>query len=109
VFCKPTYYPNGIKIGGCFEVDPDTDLSALFKKQNFAANGTIAADTNLAVSTGTNTLVMPLLPTKGILEIKSISGVITLDPGTNTVENGNSISTAVARRFNLDGTVWIEL
>lgn len=80
-----------------------------FIKQNFIANGTITDNVNLATSTGTNTLVMPLTPTKGILEVKSISGTITLNPGTNTVENGNTVSTTVNRRFNLNGTVWLEL
>ncbi len=91
---------NGITIG----------LSELtFVKQVVVGSDTIADDTDLVVSTGTHTLTMSLAPTKGILEIKSISGVITLNPGTNTVENGITVATTTNRRFNLNGTVWLEL
>ena len=79
-----------------------------FNKQNFSANGTINSETELAISTGTNTLIMPTTHI-GVLEVKSISGTVTLDPGSNTIENGNTVSTTANRRFNLDGTVWIEL
>ena len=101
-------------IGIAISTSPENGITIklsedLFIKETFGSSGTISDNVNLAVSTGTNTLTMPLTPTKGILEIKSIAGTITLDPGTNTVENGNTISTTVARRFNLDGTVWLEL
>lgn len=79
-----------------------------FKKETFVASGTISDDTNLALSTGTNTLTMPLTNIKP-LETKSISGVITLDPGTNTVENGTTVSSTASRTFCLVGTVWREL
>jgi hypothetical protein len=76
--------------------------------QSFTAGGTIGDAADLILSTGTHTLIMPLIRTE-VIEIKSISGTITLDPGTNTVENGNTISTTVSRRFYLNGTVWLEL
>ena len=75
--------------------------------QRFTSGGTINPATNLVLSTGTHTLVMS--DSEGILNIKSVSGVITLDPGSNTVENGNTISTTVNRIFFLEGTVWLEL
>ena len=92
---------NGLTIG----------LSELtFVKQTITGTGqTIADDTDLVVSTGTHTITMSTAPTKGILEVKSISGTITLNPGTNTVENGNTVATTANRRFNLTGTVWLEL
>ena len=107
--CKTTNFPNGIDVGNCLLLEDGIDLSAFFKKQVFISSDTIDDDTDLAMSTGTNTLIMPTTPTKGILECKSISGTITLDPGTNTVENGNTVSTTVNRRFNLEATVWREL
>ena len=97
------------------EVDTDTSTVSLiilaasgFVKQTFSSGGTINSDTNLALSTGTHTLVMPTTYV-GILETKSISGIATLDLGTNTMENGNSVPAGSNRRFNLDGTVWVEL
>ena len=111
--CKTTYYPNGLRVGSCLEIDDGTDLSALFKKQSFTSSGSIDDDTNLAVSDGTNTLTMPLTPTKGVLETKSKSGTATLDAGSNTFEStGTSTETVtntVNREWNLDGSVWIEL
>ena len=76
--------------------------------QRFSSGGTINPATNLVLSTGTHTLVMPT-DHQGFLTVKSISGVITLDPGSNTVESGNTVSTTVSRWFYLDGTVWLEL
>jgi len=76
--------------------------------QRFTSGGTINAATNLVLSTGTHTLIMPT-STQGILEIKSISGVITLDPGTNTIEDSDTVSTTVNRRFYLEATVFREL
>ncbi len=79
-----------------------------FAKQNFDGDGTIASTTTLAISTGANTLIMPEGHV-GILEIKSTLGTVTLDPGGNTIENGNEVTLTVNRRFNLDGTVWLEI
>ena len=76
--------------------------------QRFTSGGTIGNATNLVLSTGTHTLVMPT-SSESILDIKSISGTITLDPGGNTIENGNTVDPIVDRRFFLDGTVWREL
>ena len=76
--------------------------------QRFSATGTIIATTELAISTGTHTLIMPDASNR-ILDIKSVSGTITLDSGSNTVENSSTITTTVSRRFYLDGTVWLEL
>lgn len=79
-----------------------------FAKQNFDSDGTIASTTTLAVSRGDNTLLMPPGHV-GILEIKSALDTVTLDPGSNTVENGNAVTETVNRRFNLDDGVWLEL
>jgi hypothetical protein len=76
--------------------------------QRFSTGGTIEENTNVALSTGTHTLIMPT-SAESILQVKSISGVVTLDSGTNTVESGNTVSSTVNRIFYLDGTVWIEL
>lgn len=79
----------------------------VFVKQIFVANGTIDESTDLAISTGTNTLTMPASHT-GFLTVKSISGVTTLDPGSNTFEISNSVANTAARTFNLNETVWLE-
>ena len=76
--------------------------------QRFSDTGTINAATELAISTGTHTLVMPDASNR-ILDIKSVSGTITIDSGSNTVENGNTVTTTQDRSFYLDGTVWLEL
>lgn len=107
--CTHTYYPNGLKVGACFEVEEGAIITGLSKKQNFSGNGTIDDDTDLAVNDATGTIVMPIDPQKLELVIKSLSGTTTLDPGVNTVENGNSVTATVSRRFNLDGSVWIEI
>ena len=107
--CTPTYYPNGLRVGSCFEIEDGTTITGLFKKQIFTSDGTIDDDTDLVVSTGDNDLFMPLTPTKGILEVKSISGTVSLDPFTNSIENGNDVTPTVNRRFNLEGIVWLEL
>ena len=98
------------------EVSSDTSTATIINiavstepvVQRFSTGGTINPATNLAISTGTHTLVMPT-DSEGILEIKSISGTATLDPGTNTFESGNTVTATVNRRMYLDGTVWIEL
>ena len=98
------------------EVKADTSTASIINLavssepvvQRFSSGGTIGEATNLVLSTGTHTLVMPT-ETESILEVKSVSGVITLDPGGNTVEGGNTITSTVARRFFLDGTTWLEL
>lgn len=78
-------------------------------EQSFTGGGTIDPTTDLVINTGNNTLVMPLSYNR-ILEIKSISGTVTLDPGTNTIEGGdNEVTPTVNRRFYLNGTVWLEL
>ena len=82
--------------------------SAFLAVQRFTGSGTIEDTSDLILSTGTNTLVMPTERTE-IIDIKSITGIITLDPGTNTVEGGNTITSTVSRRFYLNGTVWLEL
>lgn len=80
-----------------------------FAKQNFDDDGEIVSTTTLAVSRGNNTLLMPPGHV-GVLEIKSAQGTATLDPTPNTVEGGDlSVTETVNRRFNLDGTVWLEL
>lgn len=76
--------------------------------QKFSSSGTINDDTTLAISNGTNTLIMPTVYDL-ILDVKAASGTVTLDPGVNTVENGNTVTATVDRRFYLDGTVWLEL
>ena len=88
--------------------DSGTAELASFKTQRFTTGGTIKSATDLVISTGTHTLVMPDSHA-GILEIKSISGTATLDPGTNTFESGNTVTATVNRRLFLDVTVWIEL
>lgn len=98
------------------EVDADTSTVTVINiavstepvVQIFSSGGTINPATNLVYSTGTHTLVMPT-SSQGILEIKSISGTITLDPGGNTMEGGTSVTSTVNRRVNLNGTVWQEL
>ena len=90
-----------------YEAQLEVDGSPIVVER-FATSGTIATSTELAISTGANTLSMPSTSVV-ILQVKSISGEITLSPGTNTVENGNTVSSGTARRFYLDGTVWIEL
>jgi hypothetical protein len=77
-------------------------------EQAFSGGGTIDPTTDLVINTGNNTLIMPLTYNR-ILDIKSISGTATLDPGTNTFESGNTVTATVNRRMYLDGTVWIEL
>lgn len=79
-----------------------------FSKQTFTASGTILESTSLVVSTGVNTLEMPTTHV-GYLRIKSISGDITMNPGTNTIENGNTVLSTTSKNFNLDGTVWLEV
>lgn len=79
-----------------------------FSKQNFDDDGEIASTTTLAISRGNNALLMPEGHV-GILEIASVTGEITLDGGTNTIQNGNTVAESANRRFNLDGGVWVEL
>ena len=77
-------------------------------EQPFTGGGTIDQTTDLVISTGNNTLILPTEYNR-IMDIKSISGTITLDPGANTMEGGTSVTATVNRRVYLDGTVWIEL
>jgi len=108
--CNPTYYPNGVRVGSCFELDDGTIIEGLFKKQNFPAGGTIDFDTNLAINAATGVLVMPDDTGKGELIIVSdLGATTTLDPGTNTIQNGNTVSSGTSRRFNLDNGVFVEL
>lgn len=76
--------------------------------QDFTGGGTIDPETDLVISTGNNTLIMPLTYNR-TMRIKSVTGTITLDPGTNTIETGNTITSTVGKTFYLYGTVWLEL
>jgi hypothetical protein len=77
--------------------------------QQFSDDGTINDATSLVINTGDNDLGMPMTYNR-ILEIKSVSGTASLDPFTNTIEGGDKdVDPTVARRFFLDGTVWLEL
>jgi hypothetical protein len=76
--------------------------------QQVTSSGEISQSTTLVISSGTNTLVMPTISVV-ILKIKSLSGTATLDPGANTIENGNSVTATVNRSLYLDGSTWIEL
>ena len=76
--------------------------------ESFTALAVINELTNLVISTGTHTLTMPT-SYQSILEIKSISGTATLDPGTNTFESGATVTAGTSRRMYLNATVWIEL
>lgn len=97
-----------LNVTGILRINGEIIDDGVFVKQVFISSGTIAEATDLVISTGTNTLVMPAAHV-GILEIKSVSGAQTLDPGSNTIENGNTVLTTTNRRFNLEGTVWLEL
>jgi len=112
----PDYVIRNLEAGAgiLLSVSPENGITIAlsgdtFVTQDLATAGTINPDVNLVRSTGTHTLVLPTAPTKGILEVKSVSGTITLNPGANTVENGNTVATTTNRRFNLSGTVWLEL
>lgn len=94
----PKYCINGVPL----------NLNDIYVRQTFSSGGTINSTTNLVLSTGTHTLVMPLV-NNAPLKVKSISGTITLDPGTNTIENSDTVSTTVMRELALEGTVWLEL
>ena len=89
-------------------IELDGDLARKPVEQTFSSNGTINDDTTIALSTGTNTLIMPTTYDL-FLNVKSISGTITLDPGANSVENGTTVSTGQNRRFWLSGSTWYEL
>lgn len=76
--------------------------------ERFTTAGTITSNADLAFSTGTHTLIMPLI-NKSPVTIKSISGTATLDPGTNTFEGTDTVTATLSRDFILDGTVWREI
>ena len=108
--CTTTNYPNGIMVGSCFHFEDGTVITGLFKKQNFTAGGTIDIDTNLAINAATGTLAMPEDTAKGeLIIVSNLGATTTLDPGTNTIQNGNIVSSGTSRRFNLDGTEFVEI
>lgn len=104
--CSDGYFLGAVQSDG--SVNNIVSPAGAFIVQRFSGSDTIGATTDLALSTGTHTLTMPTVNSE-ILEIKSITGTITLAPGSNTIENGNTVDTTMSRRFFLDGTAWIEL
>jgi hypothetical protein len=101
-----------ISTGKLFSLVKEAMSLAETTVERFSASGTIRKDTNLAISTGTHTLTMPV-SSKNILNIKSKSGTATLEAGSNTFESSGTstetVTTIVNKIFYLDGTVWIEL
>lgn len=82
--------------------------STAFKKQVFTGAGDIHPDTNLVISDGTHTLVLPD-KIGSVLDTKQLTGTTTYDPGSNTMEGATTSTATVARRLYLEGTVWLEL
>jgi len=77
--------------------------------QRFTTANTINSNTNLVICSATATHAMPSVH-EGFLKVKSKVGfTVTLNPGTDTVENGNTVASGANREFFKDGTVWLEL
>jgi len=76
-----------------------------------AIDYTIPSEMDYVVGTGTITLTMPVTPTKAVNIKNNGVGTITLDPGTNTIENSSTVATTAARKFIFDetNTEWLEL
>lgn len=87
---------------------PPSGTAAPYVQQSVGAGGTINSDTELVISTGTHTLTMPLTNSRP-LTIISVSGVATLDPGTNTFSEASIVDSATSRSLILDGTIWRDL
>lgn len=79
-----------------------------FAKQNFDDDGEIVSTTTLVINRGNNAIEMPPGHV-GVITVASVTGIATLGTGTNTMQNGNTVEESASRRFNLDGTVWVEL
>ena len=89
----PEFLINGVPIGD--GADYKVQSSGLI----------IDTSTDLYLSSTTQTLTMPTVSLSPVT-IKSVSGIATLDGGTNTFENGATVTSPAASTLYLDGTVW---
>jgi len=87
---------------------PPAGSSTSYVQQSTTTSGTINDDTELIISTGTHTLTMPLTNSRP-LTIISVSGIATLDPGSNTFSEASIVDSATSRSLILDGTIWRDL
>ena len=85
MFCKPTYYPNGLMFGGCLENDGTATLD-IYTIVDTAVDLTITNhDIIFATATLTVTYPDPTTASRPIV-VRNISGTTTLASVSGTIE-----------------------
>ena len=107
MFCKPTYYPNGLRFGGCLENDGSAILD-IYTILEIAGNVTII-NADFVVSDGGNTVVLPTRLNAFIVLKNNGSTNDTLDPGSSPLEGGTTVTPTQSRSLLLISTGWVEV
>jgi len=85
MICKPTYYPNGLKVGGCLENDGSATLD-IYTIVDTAVDLTIT-NHDFVFATATLTVTYPdPATTKRPITTRNIAGTTTLASVSGTIE-----------------------